>query len=251
VSSSPHHEDASPRPIFPQLLGVEKGYERWAATYDGTPNPLLAREERHLISLLPDLAGKNVLDLACGTGRWLQKLMGHKPLLGVGVDSSAAMLRIASRKAAVRGCLAQADCRNLPFRASLFDFAICSFAVSHIEDMTSLAYEVARVMKPASGLFITDLHSEAYARGWRTGFRDQVSAVHIRAVPLTAENLIPRFHAVGFECISHVSLCVGEPERAVFSQAGKLYLFEEACRMPAVLVCQFRRSGLARQRMSG
>ena len=55
-------------------ISVAEGYERWAPTYDHAPNPLLAREERHLLPLLEDLQSKRMLDLACGTGRWLEKL---------------------------------------------------------------------------------------------------------------------------------------------------------------------------------
>ena len=67
------------------------------------PNPLLHLEERKLTALLPDLGGKCVLDLACGTGRWLEKLSGMGTGLQVGVDFSAAMLRVAEKKAAVHG----------------------------------------------------------------------------------------------------------------------------------------------------
>ena len=48
---------------IPRRVSVEEGYKRWAATYDRTPNPLLALEQRCLLPLIPDLAGKRVLDL--------------------------------------------------------------------------------------------------------------------------------------------------------------------------------------------
>ena len=58
------------------VVPMAEGYQRWALTYDDDPNPLLAREERHLLPLLAALHGKRILDLACGTGRWLEKLTG-------------------------------------------------------------------------------------------------------------------------------------------------------------------------------
>ena len=60
-------------PTSALLLGVKEGYERWAPIYDQNPNPVLAREERHIDPLIANMQGKNVLDLACGTGRWLEK----------------------------------------------------------------------------------------------------------------------------------------------------------------------------------
>jgi malonyl-CoA O-methyltransferase len=238
------HDDSVRKPLAslpePSLVDAGEGYERWAPTYDQSPNPLLAREERYLMPLLPDLAGKNVLDLACGTGRWLQELVARGARSGVGVDSSLAMLRIASGKAATKGRLARADCLNLPFRSSIFDFAICSFALSHVHSLRGVVDELARVMKPNSELFVSDLHPEAHARGWRTGFRDQLSSVQIEMLPRTAEEVIRGFHGGGFECLAHVPLSLGSAEKAIFVSAGRSHLFEEACRLPAVLVCHFR-----------
>ncbi len=229
----------------PFLVGVEEGYERWAPTYDHFPNPLLNREERYLAPLLPTLEGKRALDVACGTGRWLQHLLMRGAQLAVGVDVSAAMLQVAGRKAAIRGRLLRADCLRLPFRPSAFDFAICSFVLSHIGELRSIACELARVMSPNSELLITDLHPEGHARGWRTGFRDGQSAVEIEAFPRSAESMVRAFHAAGFECLMHVALCLGEAEKAIFRQGGKSPLFAEACRVPAVLICRFIRRGRA------
>lgn len=222
----------------PALVDPKEGYERWAATYDHFPNPLLAREERYLTPLLPDLTGKNVLDLACGTGRWLHRLLERRARSGVGIDYSTAMLRVASRKPAIRGQLATADCLNLPFRASVFDFAICSFALSHIQDLKQTARELARVMRPNAVVFVSDLHPEAYARGWRTGFRDGEGACQIETIPRAAEQVVRAFFSGGFECVTHVALCLGDAERRILVRAGKRDV-SELFRVPAVLTCQF------------
>jgi ubiquinone/menaquinone biosynthesis C-methylase UbiE len=226
-------------------VSVIEGYERWAPTYDRAPNPLLNLEERKLAPLLPSLSGKHVLDLACGTGRWLAKLSADGAGPGVGIDLSTAMLRVAGRKAAIRGRLARADCLRLPFRAAVFDLVVCSFALGHIRDLAAMVQELARVTKSGAEVFVSDLHPEAYARGWRTGFRDTRSAVQIEMSPRTAEEIMRAFYSGGFECLTHVPLCLGEPEKAIFAQAGKSQLFPLACQVPAVLVCQFRRIGSA------
>ena len=135
----------------PVLLGVEEGYERWAPSYDQAPNPVIAREERYVESLLPNLQGKKVLDLACGTGRWLERLLAAGARCGAGVDVSSAMLRIAGKKSSVRGKLVRADCLDLPFASSVFDFGICSFALGHIPDLRKMARELARVTETRRG----------------------------------------------------------------------------------------------------
>ena len=221
-------------------VGVEEGYKRWAPTYDQTINPILAREKRHITPLLPALTQRNVLDLACGTGRWLQELRARGAAMAVGVDCSSAMLRIANAKPAIRGQLTRADCLRLPFRASVFDFAICSFAIGHIRDLRGMAYEFARIMKANSDVFVTDLHTEAYARGWRTSFRDERSVVEIETRPRTAEQIADIFKAEGFECLTYAPLYFDRSEQPVFEQARKARAFEDACRTPAILFCHFR-----------
>jgi ubiquinone/menaquinone biosynthesis C-methylase UbiE len=231
----------SPKPLAAVICAsVTEGYERWAPIYDHTPNPLLNLEERRLTPLLADLSGKHVLDLACGTGRWLERLLVSGTRSGVGVDLSTSMLRVAGEKAAIAGRLAQADCLALPFQSSIFDLVICSFALGHIRDLAAMVRELARVSKPGANVFISDVHPEAYARGWRTGFRDPRGAVQIEMLPRTAEEIMRAFYSGGFECLTHVPVCLGEPEKQHFVRAGKSHLFATACQVPAVLVCQFR-----------
>jgi ubiquinone/menaquinone biosynthesis C-methylase UbiE len=229
----------------PVLLGVDEGYERWAPSYDQGPNPVIAREERHVVSVLPDLHGKNVLDLACGTGRWLEKLLACGAGCGTGVDVSRAMLRVAGRKSSISGKVGQADCLELPFANTTFDFAICSFALGHIRELRKMVGELARVMKAGGEVFVSDLHPEAYARGWRTGFRDARSAVQIETAARMPEEVIRAFYAGGFECLTYISLCLGEAERPIFAAANKEHELEAACRIPAVLVYRFKRGSAA------
>jgi ubiquinone/menaquinone biosynthesis C-methylase UbiE len=224
----------------PALVSVEEGYERWAPTYDQFPNPLLNLEERELAALLPPLRGKRVLDLACGTGRWLEKLLDQGTGQGVGVDFSGAMLRVAQTKAAIRGRLARADCLSLPFHAATFDLVVCSFALGHIRDLGALVRELARVTRTGADVLASDLHPEAYARGWRTAFRDACSAIEIEVWPRTAEEISRRFYSAGFDCLTHLPLWLGEPEKPIFERVGKSDLFQEACQVPAVLISHFR-----------
>jgi ubiquinone/menaquinone biosynthesis C-methylase UbiE len=221
------------------LLGVQEGYERWAPIYDESPNPVLAREERYIEPLMENLQGKAVLDLACGTGRWLQKVLARGVDYGVGVDSSDAMLHVARKKPSIRARLVQADCLNLPFPSSFFDLLVCSFALAHIANLQQMIRECGRVIKVGGEVIVSDLHPESFARGWRTGFRDVNSAVHIQAFPRSAEEIVRRFDAAGLECVTCESLFLGEPERRLFVMAKKEDVFAEVSQVPAVLVCRF------------
>jgi len=224
----------------PACVAVKEAYERWAPTYDQSSNPLLSLEERKLADLIPQLRGKRLLDLACGTGRWIEKLSSQGMDMGVGVDFSAAMLRVAQTKAAVRGRLVRADGNNLPFPASTFDFVVCSFALGHIRDLAGLARELGRVARSGADVLMSDLHPEAYEKGWRAGFRDSRGAIEIETWPRTTEQIDECFYGAGFECLTHIPLWLGEPERAIFDEAGKGHLFPIASQIPAILVGRFR-----------
>ncbi len=223
-------------------ISVQEGYERWAPTYDRDPNPLLDLEERHLKLMIPPLQGKRVLDLACGTGRWLARLIGAGASCGAGVDFSPAMLAAAANKTAVHRRVVQADCRAVPFPDALFDLVVCSFAVGHIADLRSVAIEVERIVMPAADVFVSDVHPLAYEQGWQTGFRDQRGAVEIAIYPRSINEFVVPWFSAGFECAQIVDCRFSELERHAFALAGKGDLFEKSCTVPAVLVCHFTRT---------
>jgi ubiquinone/menaquinone biosynthesis C-methylase UbiE len=226
---------------LPRSVSVEEGYERWAATYDQVPNPLLALEQRCLLPLLPSIPGKRVLDLACGTGRWLEKLSAPAPAVSIGIDLSAAMLAVAREKASIAGRLARADCRKLPFRNAVFDLAVCSFALEHIRNLSELATECSRVLRKPSDLYISELHPTAYAAGWRTGFRDRQGAMQIDTAPHAAKEIITVFEGAGFELSQTLECFVGEAERPLFARAGKEQFFDAVRVVPAVMIVHFHR----------
>jgi SAM-dependent methyltransferase len=234
-------ESLPPTPGASRRVSAAEGYECWAPIYDRVRNPLLALEERHLSPLLTNLRNKSVLDLACGTGRWLERFMTQGCASGVGIDCSIAMLRVAGTKNAIRGHLTRADCENLPLPSAAFDLAICSFAVGHIQNLGCMARELGRVTKTRADVFVSDLHPGAYGRGWRVGFRDGNTAIQIEMRSRAAEEIVQEFGVNGFECLALESLWLGEPERPIFTRAGKSDSFVEACKIPAVLVCHFRR----------
>ncbi len=235
---------ASQKPPIPSgscLTSAAEGYERWAPIYDRSPNPLLAREERYLLPLLGDVRNRDILDLACGTGRWLEKLAAHGCASCVGIDCSAAMLGVANAKP-IAGWLARATCESLPFANEVFDLAICSFALGHIVCLERFVAEVFRVSRPGADLFVADLHPAAYKSGWRVAFRNERTAVEIETIDRDSNTIIAAFLGEGFHCISHQSLWLETPERSIFARAGKDERFEAASQIPAIIAFHFQRA---------
>ena len=223
-----------------EVLGPAEGYNRWAGTYDSGLNPLLALEQRCIIPLLPPLQNQRILDLACGTGRWLDFLATKGVSSIVGVDLSGGMLSVSASKRNCTSRLVRADISFLPFPASHFDFAMCSFAVGHISDIALFAQECRRVLKPKASLWVSDVHPEGYTAGWRTSFRDHRGHVAIETVARTTEELVSTFEDAGFQSAELNQFAFGLEEKTIFLGSGRSRSFLDACRIPAILICQFR-----------
>lgn len=222
-------------------VSVEEGFRRWAEVYDETLNPLLALEERLLEPMLGDLRGRIVVDVGCGTGRWLSRLNRRGARALVGIDRSSAMLRKAGCKPDVQASLLCADSCLLPLRSKIAGFVFCSFTLGYIADVGGLARELKRVAKPGAEIVVSDFHPEAHRRGWRRAFRYGAQQVEIENFEHSIDRLTAAFCDAGLEVVEIVEACFGEPERALFAAAGREHLFAQAAEGPAIFVARFRR----------
>jgi len=222
------------------LLSPRDGYARWARSYDHTPNPLLALERRVLAPMISCVVGRRVLDLGCGTGRWLERLVGVGAH-AIGIDFSPEMLNEAARKNGMRGRLVQADLSNIPCADATFDVVLCSFVLEHCADLSSLADELSRVTRPACSLYITQLHPDAARSGWQCGFQDSDGRVEVAAQPHCLDHVRGAFEPRGFRLARSSEPTLGKPERPLFIASGRERAFPQACALPALLVCEFRR----------
>ena len=235
-------EASAPVNANARRVSVAAGYEMWAPTYDRDPNPLLALEARHLLPHLASCHGKDALDLGCGTGRWLAKLIALGARSAIGMDLSSSMLWVAAGKPPLAGRLIMGNCCSLPIRSKAANFVISSFTLSHIADEALFAKELARVARPGADIFITDLHPDAYARGWRTGFRDRSGPTEVVSVARPLDHVCRVFGAQGLRLTEFREPRLGPFERPIFAASGKDHLFVEAASLPAVLICHFLRS---------
>jgi cytosine/adenosine deaminase-related metal-dependent hydrolase/ubiquinone/menaquinone biosynthesis C-methylase UbiE len=214
-------------------------FAAWAEVYDKQPNPLLTLEERYLMRLLPNIQAKDVLDLGCGTGRWLQHLAVRHPASLHGLDNSLEMLQIAKSKQLQDVQLVQAKLPALPIATNSVDIVLCSFVLSYIQELTQCASELARIMRDGSDLFLSDMHPVTAALlGWKRGFG------HIKPSELSHhsfEDLQHVFFVNGFELVAYVTPTFGEVEHKLFQLCGKQAEWARTAEMPAIYLLQFRR----------
>jgi SAM-dependent methyltransferase len=227
---------------YRKLVPVEQGYELWAPLYDVDPNPLLAAEERALGSLLSSIGNKIVLDVGVGTGRWAEKFLSSGAKSAMGIDLSQAMLRVARSKPVLHGRLVRGNCVALPFGSEVADLIIASFVLSHLDGIDAFAGELARVAKRRADVWLSDLHPDARARGWVTGFRHRTGSVEVEAHPYSEQQVNRVFRDCGFILRNCQELRLDEPERPIFERAGNSHLFKSACEVPAICIWHFERA---------
>lgn len=222
-------------------LTVPEAYALWAETYDSFANPLLSLEERYLVPMLPSLEDKTILDLGCGTGRLLERWSSSSTGRYVGIDMSSAMLARAAKKLPVPGQLIQANCNQLPIAAASADVVICSFLLGYV-DLKQFAAEIARVSKNRADVYLSELHPDGQARGWRRSFRHDDRVIELPAHFCSPKDVESAFRHHGFDLIQMAEPCFDEPERKDFLANNKSYVFEASRGTRAIFISHLRRS---------
>lgn len=216
-------------------VSVEEGYRIWAPVYDVTPNPLLALEHRAVTRLLGSNIPERVIDIGCGTGRWLRQFQE----LGsdvIGIDLCKEMLSEADRSPSLRGRLVLSEATSLPIHDASAGLVLCSFVVAYVGDAFSLFAEMARVCVPGGRIIVTDMHWLAAAAGWRRSFKIGPCAYDLEHFHRSTRQLRTAASSTGLRLETQIDGFFDEPERPIFQQAGKEELLSRLSAIPAVWI---------------
>ena len=147
-------------------VNMKDNWNAMAEAYENFTNRAdsysMAIEKPAILSLLPDLGGKTVLDLGCGTGRYgfiLEELGARRV---IGIDQSDTMLQLADKQKSKRQSSVDfilGDAQNLEGLASgSIDLVFSSTLLHFIEDLTLVMEEVHRVLKPGGQVVLSLIH---------------------------------------------------------------------------------------------
>lgn len=227
----------------------ESIFDLWAQVYDSQRNPLLVLEERETASLLPSLAGCDVLDVGCGTGRWLRRFERCGTASLTGIDSSPAMLRRARQKLTDASLLCQNLSSKLPIKSSSKDLILSSFVLSYLDDLQAFALECDRILRAGGCLLISDMHpATAAQRDWKRSFNVDGVENEIPFRSRVLQEIMLAFSDHGFDIQTMLEPTFGQPERTIFESVGKLTGYEELAGVPPIYILKLRKRSSSHSR---
>jgi ubiquinone/menaquinone biosynthesis C-methylase UbiE len=211
-------------------------YRQWAPSYPPVAhNPLMRAEEAAMHQCWPDVAGRRVLDLACGTGRYTQVIADGQPAELVAVDFCEPMLAQVTAGRRVR-----ASMMHLPFGNGVFDVIVCGLAIGHTTDVGAWMTEITRVLAPEGVLLYSDFHPAAARAGLPRTFKDQGDVA--RVVPHCGHELERQREAAaaaGLTIEEVREIRVGIELTESFAQSASFYRRWHG--LPLVLVVRVRK----------
>lgn len=230
-----------------QKLESCRAFDGLAESYDAQLNPLLALEQRYLERLLPHLDDRNVLDVGCGSGRWLTALSQKRPRGLIGLDLSTHMLEVARQKKLHGVELLHRSCTDTRLPGRSVDLILSSFVLSHIGDLRRAAAEFTRIARPGCDLFVSDMHPGTQHRlGWKRTFRDGSGVVEFESFPRDPNRIAALFGELGWDLSVAVEAEFGPLEEPIFRAANRLTSFREAQGHPAIYLLHLRKDDSAR-----
>jgi malonyl-CoA O-methyltransferase len=145
---------------------VRTSYDHWSSSYDAQENPTRDLDLVVLQSLVPSLAGCQVVEFGCGTGKNLQWLAPRCHQL-LGLDFSAGMLGVARRKVRAPNVhLLLCDLsKALPLNGRFADVVLVSLILEHMISTEPVFRNAAQLMAPGAWLIVSEYHPDRIKAG--------------------------------------------------------------------------------------
>jgi ubiquinone/menaquinone biosynthesis C-methylase UbiE len=176
--------------------GVSRGhFDAIAPRYDALRDQLFV-EALALLVRQGDLAGRRVLDLGCGTGRFAAALAERHGCTVIGVDPSEGMLAVArTRSAQVTWLEGRAEA--IPLADDAVERAFLQTVVHLVEDRPAACAELRRVLEPEGVVAILTIDPAGAKRFWMAELLPSWAAIDEARFP-APEVLCDELRLAGF-----------------------------------------------------
>ena len=136
-------------------------YDEIADFYDASTGGVIDPATATLMNLVGDVAGKRILDLACGSGRVTREL-ARRGAAVIGLDISGELLekaRAAQEREPLTVTYMHADAASAAtLEGRAFDGVVCNYGLSDIDDLDGALTTVERVLCSGGSFVFSILH---------------------------------------------------------------------------------------------
>ena len=153
---------------------------------------------RRIAQKFGTFGGRQVLDVACGTGEWLEYFAARGARVG-GIDLSAKAIAECQR-ILPQGDFHTGPAEVLPFASGRFDAVTCMGSLEHFIDKPAALREMIRVSTPAARFMILVPNAGFLTR--KLGLFRGTHQVAVREDVLEIEQWTALFESVGLSVIS-------------------------------------------------
>ena len=163
-------------------MSIQKAYNDWSDTYDTDENLTRDLDQKVTREALANLHFHSILEVGCGTGK-------NTPFLAqigenvYAVDFSEGMIERAKEKVQAENVrFSMMDItQKWIFEDQSFDLIVCNLVLEHIEDLSFIFSEAARVLKDNGRFFINELHPFKQYEGKKARFYKDEGTIEVDA----------------------------------------------------------------------
>jgi malonyl-CoA O-methyltransferase len=185
-------------------MEVAAAYDRWAETYESSPNRTRELAASILRERGPAVEGRDLLEVGCGTG-YNTVWFAERARSVVAMDFSAGMLRQAeARIHSPRVRFVLHDVREpWPVGDESADLVVVMLVLEHVERIEHVLAEAARALRPGGEIFVCEFHPFRQITGRQARFTSPETGecVHVAAFLHDVSEYLNAAIARGFELL--------------------------------------------------
>ena len=144
------------------------------------------------------LPGARVLDVGCGSGATVERLVSLYQLQAIGLDPSERLLELGNKNNPDLN-LIRGRGEDLPFPVNYLDGVLAECTLSVMEDLDQVLKEIFRVLRPGGWLIINDVYARN-PEGLKPLQELNLDSCLRRALP--KEQLLNKFVGQGFNIVN-------------------------------------------------
>lgn len=163
-------------------MSIQQAYNEWSDSYDTDKNLTRDLDQKVMQATLANLHFTSILEIGCGTGKNTSLLSQIGDQIHA-IDFSQGMIEKAKEK--VRAENVKFSIMDITKKWTLddgsFDLIVCNLVLEHIEDISFVFSEAARVLQNNGRFFTNELHPFRQYRGKKARYQKDGEEIEVDA----------------------------------------------------------------------